>query len=279
MDGPWISEALIAITRTPGPELAWCELTHLERVPIDISQALAQHRAYRDALRDARFDVIELPSDSALPDGVFVEDTAVVLDELAVITSPSPPSRRGEWPAVEAALLPFRRIVRLSAEAFLEGGDVLRVGRTLYVGQGGRTTAAGLRALADSVRPFGYAVVPVRLDGCLHLKSACCALDDGSLLVNRAWLDAGAFSGLRLVDVPAEEPWGANILRLPGVTFVSAGAPRTADLVSSLGHSLAMLDVSELHKAEAGLTCMSLVFRPRSTATPPGVSRGRAGFD
>lgn len=252
---------LLAITRSPGPELARCELTHLEREPIDVGRARAQHRAYQDALRGAGLQVIELPSDPAFPDGTFVEDTAVVLDELAVITSPAPASRRGEWPAVESALRPFRPIVRLPAEACLEGGDVVRVGRTLYLGQGGRTGEAGLRALEQVVRPLGYAVVPVRLGGCLHLKSACCAVDGETLLVNRGWLDAGALSGVRLVDVPAEEPQGANVLALPGAALVSAACPRTAELVRGLGYPVVALDVSELHKAEAGLTCMSLVFR------------------
>jgi dimethylargininase len=252
--------SLIAITRSPGPELARCELTHLQRVPIDIGLAAAQHRAYQDALRGAGARVIELPVDPSLPDGVFVEDTALVLDELALIAAPAPVARQQEWPAVEAALRPFRTVVHLPESAHLEGGDIIRVGHTLYVGQGGRTGEAGLRALADVVGPLGYAVVPVRLQGCLHLKSACCALKDATLLVNRRWLDADALSRLRLVDVPAEEPNGANVLVLPGTTLVSAGCPRTLDLVCGLGHSAVALDVSELHKAEAGLTCMSLVF-------------------
>jgi len=253
--------ALVAITRSPGPELSRCELMHLERQPIDVGRALAQHRGYRENLRAAGIEVVELPSDPTLPDGTFVEDTAVVLDELAVIASPFPPSRRKEWPAIEAALRPFRLLVRLPADAHLEGGDILRVGRTLYVGQGGRTSEAGFRALATIVRPLGYAVVPVRLGNCLHLKSACSALDEGTVLVNRAWLEPGALSGLRLVDVPAEEPWGANVLSLPGATLVSAACPQTADLLCGLGQHVVPLDVSELHKAEAGLTCMSLVFR------------------
>jgi dimethylargininase len=273
--------ALVAITRCPGPELARCELTHLKRVPIDIERARAQHRAYQDALRGAGIRVIELPADPALPDGVFVEDTAVVLDELALIAAPVPPSRRPEWPAVEAALRPFRRTVPLPAGAYLEGGDVVRVGRTLYVGQGGRTGEAGRKALEELARPFGYAVVPVRLSSCLHLKSACCPLDGETVLVNRAGLEAGALSGLRRVDVPAEEPAGANVLALPGVTLVSSACPRTADLLLRLGHPAVALDVSEFHKAEAGLTCMSLVFRdeadPSLTRLPPGVSRAREG--
>jgi dimethylargininase len=251
--------ALVAITRSPGPELARCELTHLDRWPIDVGRALAQHRAYQNVLRGAGIEVLELPSDPTLPDGTFVEDTAVVLDELAVIASPAPPARRNEWPAVEAALRPFRPLVRLSPTACLEGGDVVRVGRTLYVGQGGRTSAAGLRALGNVIGPLGYSVVPVRLNGCLHLKSACCGLGGYTLLVKRACVEAGALAGLRLVDVPAEEPWGANVLALPLVTLVSAAAPRTADLLRELGHPVVVLDVSEMHKAEAGLTCMSLI--------------------
>jgi dimethylargininase len=258
---------LVAITRSPGPELARCELTYRERKFIDIARAGRQHRAYQDALRGAGVRVLELPADPAQPDGVFVEDMAVVLEELAVITALAPPSRRGEWPAVEAALRPFRPTARLPREACLEGGDVVRLGRTLYVGQGGRTGEAGLRALDAIVRPLGYAVVPVRVRGCLHLKSACCALDGESLLVNRAWLESGALVGLRLVDVPAREPWGANVLALPGVTLVSATCPRTAELVRGLGHPAVALDVSELHKAEAGLTCMSLVFGDETTST------------
>jgi dimethylargininase len=134
------------------------------------------------------------------------------------------------------------------------------VGRTLYVGQGGRTRETGLRALDEVVRPLGYGVVPVRLEGCLHLKSACCALDAETLLVNRAWLEPRVLSGLRVVDVAAEEPWGANVLPLPRATLVSAACPRTADLLRGLGHPVVALEISELHKAEAGLTCMSLLF-------------------
>lgn len=257
--------ALVAIIRAPGPELARCQLTHLERVPIDSGLAFDQHRAYQDALRGAGVRVVGLSADPALPDGVFVEDTAVVLDELAVIAAPAPPSRRAEWPAVEAALRPFRPLVRLPADACLEGGDIVRVGRTLYVGQGGRTGTAGLRALDELVRPLGYAVAPVRIFGCLHLKSAVCALDQERLLVNRAWLEADAVLGMELVDVPGGEPWGANVLPLPGATLVSAACPRTADLLCGLGHEVVALDVSELHKAEAGLTCMSLVFAGETT--------------
>lgn len=251
---------LTALTRSPGPELARCELTHLPRQPIDHEAAVAQHRAYQAVLRGEGARVIELPADPAFPDGVFVEDTAVVLDEMAVMTCPAPPSRRGERTAVEAALAPFRPVVRLPEGAILEGGDVLRVGRTLFVGLSGRTGEAGVRALDGIVRPLGYTVVPVRVTGCLHLKSAACAVDDETVLLNRGWVDVDPFAGFRLVDAPAAEPFGANALRLPGAVVVSSAFPETTQVVSWLGHRVVTVDVSELHKAESGVTCMSLVF-------------------
>jgi dimethylargininase len=259
-----------AITRAPGPDIARCELTHLPRQPIDPDRALAQHRAYQTALRDEGIAVVELPADPAHSDGVFVEDVAVVLYEVAVLTAPAPPSRRGETAAVEAALAHYRPLARLPADAFLEGGDVLRLGRTLYVGLSGRTNAAGVRAWSEVVRPLGYSVVPVRVTGCLHLKSAACALGERTVLLNREWVDAEPFAGHRLVDVPPSEPFGANVLRLPGGVLVSSTLPEAADLVRRLGHRVFTVDVSELHKAESGVTCMSLVF--------PGVyPHGRTG--
>jgi dimethylargininase len=251
---------LVAITRSPGPELARCELTHLDRAPIDIPRALEQHRLYRAALRAAGATLIELAADPAHPDGVFVEDTAVVLKEIAVIARPKPHSRRGETLSVEEALRPFRPIARLPEDAFVEGGDVLCLGRTLFVGLSSRTGEAGVRALDAVVGPFGYRVVPVRVAGCLHLKSAVCALDRETVLVNRAWLDARALEGSRLVDLPPDEPGGANVLRLNGSVAVSTAFPRTLETVRALGYPVVPLDVSELHKAESGLTCMSLLF-------------------
>jgi dimethylargininase len=153
---------------------------------------------------------------------------------------------------------------------------VLRVGRTLFVGLSGRTEAAGARSLSEVVRPLGYFVVPVRVTGCLHLKSAACAVDEGTILVNRAWVETGPFAGLRLVDVPPAEPFGANVLRLPGAVLASDAYSETADLVRRLGHRVLSVDVSELHKAESGVTCMSLDFLTRPGVRPAPAS-GRVG--
>lgn len=250
---------LQAITRAPGRELALCELTHLSRDSIDVDRAIHQHGEYLSTLTRCGLAVTELPALAGHPDGVFVEDTAIVLDELAVLTSPAAPSRRGEVDSIAAAVMPFREVVRLPADVTLDGGDVLRVGRTLFVGTSSRTGPPGQRALADRVAPFGYSVVPVKVTGCLHLKSACSALDDSTILVQRDWIEVAPFAGLRLIDVP-DEPAGANVLVLPDAVLVSSSAPRTAELLRRLGRTVIDVDVSELHKAEAGLTCMSLVF-------------------
>lgn len=265
-----IQPTLTALVRSPGPELAQCELTHLIRQPIDIERAAAQHREYQAALRAAGLEVIGLPSDSAFPDGVFVEDTAVVLDEVAVLTSPAPQSRRGESAAIGAALSPYRRCLQLPPDALLEGGDVLRVGRTLFVGLSSRTNESGVSALEAAVRPFGYSVASSRVTGCLHLKSAVCALDDETVLINRNWVEEAPFSRFLKLDVPRSEPFAANVLRLPDRILVSSEYDAAQDLIQSRGFRMISLDVSELHKAEAGLTCMSLLFDVEHRAASDG---------
>lgn len=204
--------------------------------------------------------MIGLPADPAFPDGVFVEDTTVILDEIAVLTSPAPQSRRGESVAIRAALSPHRQCLQLPADVFLEGGDVLRVDRILFVGLSSRTNESGVLALEAAVRPFGYSVVPAHVTGCLHLKSAVCALDDETVLINREWVDEAPFSRLLKLDVPRSESFAANVLQLPDRILVSAAYPATQNLIHSRGFRVISLDVSELHKAEAGLTCMSLHF-------------------
>jgi dimethylargininase len=256
--------ALVALTRAVPETLARCELTFQEREPIDLARAVAQHVAYTDLLRSLGLELVELPADPAFPDCCFVEDTAVVLDEAALLTRPGAASRRGEQAAVETALARYRTIARTEAPATLEGGDVLRVGRRLYVGRSGRTNPAGIERLAAVAEPIGYRVVPVDVTGCLHLKSAVTALDEERLLVNRAWLDAAALSGLDLVDVAPEEPGAANVLAVAGRVIGHPGFPRTLERVAALGYPVLTLDVSEFLKAEAALTCKSLLFAAAS---------------
>jgi dimethylargininase len=248
-----------AIVRGVSPSLARCELTYLEREPIDLGRAVAQHAEYAALLRGLGLDVVELPADDALPDACFVEDAAVVLDEAALVTMPGAPSRRGELPAVAEALARFRRVERAELPATIEGGDVLHVGFTVFVGRSPRTNEEGVARLRAFAEPHGYSVVPVDVTGCLHLKSAVTALDAGRLLANPAWIDTTPFAGLDVLSVAPEEPGAANVLRVAGCVIAHAGFPRTLERIAALGYVLRTLDVSEFLKAEAALTCKSLL--------------------
>ena len=250
---------LTAITRKVSPNLASCQLEFLQREPLDVARAEVQHGDYEACLERLGVRVVSLPTEPDLPDCVFVEDPALVLDEIAVITRMGAESRRGESESLAAALARFRPLVRMSAPATLEGGDVVRMGKTLYVGLSRRTNAEGARQLAEIVEPYGYRVTPVAVTGCLHLKSACCAVSDDTVLANRARFDSRALH-CEIIDVPAEEPGCADVLRIGHTVLVPASFPRTARLLEKSRCQVESVDVSELQKAEAGITCMSLVF-------------------
>jgi dimethylargininase len=251
----------VAVLRGVSPAITRCELTYLDRQPIDLERAIAQHASYAALLRELGLDVVELDTDPDLPDCCFVEDVAVVLDGLAILTRPGAESRRGETPAVEEILARFRPLARVEAPATLEGGDVLRLGRTLFVGRSPRTNAAGIDRLRALAEPLGYRVVAVPVIGCLHLKSAVTALDDDHLLANTDWIDPVPLRGLEIVTVDREEPGAANVLRVGGTVVAHPGFPRTLERVAASGYEVRPLDVSEFLKAEAALTCKSLLFR------------------
>ncbi|HWS89386.1 MAG TPA: arginine deiminase family protein [Pyrinomonadaceae bacterium] len=252
---------IVALTREPARSMDGCELTYREREPLDAAAAAAQHRGYCDALRACGARVVTLPAVDELPDSVFVEDTAVVLDELAVLTRPGVESRRGEVSLIEPEVARLRRVVRVERPATLEGGDVLRLGRALYVGLSPRTNASGAEALRRFAAPHGYEVITVEPRGCLHLKTGCSALDEETVLVNPDWVDASLFRGRAALAVDASEPWAANVLRVNGSVCISAAFPRTAEMLAARGYDVRPIDVSEFAKAEGGLTCMSLLFR------------------
>lgn len=253
----------LAFTRAVSPRIAECALTHLGRTPIDAVKAAAQHAAYERALLDAGFDVVRLPELAEDPDAVFVEDTAVLLGEHAIITRPGAPSRAGEIYSTAEGLKPYFAVHFLSAGT-LDGGDVLRIENTLYVGQSSRTDVAGTQALEAIVSPLGYWVVPVELDRCLHLKTAVtfAGLDDRgvpTVLVNEDWVDPSYFADTQAIAVPPDEPFAANLVRAGDRLIKAAGSPRTAAMLREYGFTVVEVDVSELQKAEAGGTCMSLI--------------------
>lgn len=251
---------LIAITRPVSPSLADCELTHVERLPIEVSTAVAQHAEYETLLRSLGATTIQVAGAPAFPDAVFIEDTALVLDEVAIMTRPGALARRGESDAVAAVLAEYRTVVAMEAPATLDGGDVLRLGRTLYVGRSSRTNEEGIEQLRRLVLTYGYHVVPVHVAGCLHLKSAVTEVTDGVLMLNPTWVAASAFPGCEAIQIDAREPNAANALRIADTLVYSSQFPRTRELLERRGLRVASLDYSELAKAEGAVTCCSLVF-------------------
>jgi dimethylargininase len=251
---------LVAITHVPSTRLDAGERTYVGRDAIDLRVARLQHTAYQDALRACGARVVQLDMNRELPDCVFVEDTALVLDEVAVMMSMGAESRRGEPAGIERELRKYRVVEHVRLPATIDGGDVVRCGRALYVGESARTNAAGIAALREIVTPYGYAVTAVPVRQCLHLKSACSALPDDSFLVNADWIDASPLPPDRLVPVPASEPWSGDVLVIGERIIVSDVFPQTADLLRERGWTVQPVDVSEFAKAEGGVTCMSLVF-------------------
>jgi dimethylargininase len=251
---------LKAITRAVSRNIGYCELTYKPRECVDYEKAVNQHEAYCDLLRRRGTEVLSLEACDAHPDCCFVADTAVVLDELAVIARMGAPARRGETSAVEKILSRHRQIARIEPPATLDGGDVVCLGKDIFVGCSGRTNPKGIEALRRIVRAYGYRVTLVDVTGSLHLTTACSALDEETVLLNPRWIDDAAFARYEVLTVPEEEPWAANILRLNNSVCVEAGSPRTLQLVASRYNNVEVADISEFRKAEGSLSCLSILF-------------------
>ena len=251
---------LTALTRAVSPTMGSCELTYLPRQAISIAKAIEQHDRYQRCLADLGVRVISLPAEPAMPDAVFVEDPVVVVDEVAVIARTGAESRRQEAASLAEALSAFRPLRYLREPATLEGGDVLRIGRTIFVGLSPRTNQAGVSQLAAKLEPSGYRVRAVPVRDCLHLKTACSYAGQETLLVNRAWLETAPLDGWKLLDVAEDEPWAANALRIGETVLLPASFPHTEAILRRAGLRVYPLDLSELQKAEGSVTCMSVIF-------------------
>lgn len=250
---------LIAYTRAVSPVLADCELTHLERAPLDVAGAQAEHAEYESVLERLGATVRRLPPTPQLPDGVFVEDTAVVLDELAVITRPGATSRRAETASIAAVLATHRPLLHVQAPETLDGGDVLVAGRKIYIGLSTRTTRGAIRQLAEALARHRYEVIPLAFTGCLHLKSAVTRIADDLMLLNPAWIEADAFAGYQTLAVDPAEPHAANALPLGGAVIHPLQHARTRARLEAAGVTVVTVPQVELAKAEAGVTCCSLL--------------------
>ena len=249
-----------AFVREPSPRLAQAELTHVAPSPIDAALAREQHAGYVAELARRGLEVVALPPRPEHPDAVFVEDVAVVVGDLAVVTRPGAPSRRGEVEGIEEALTARGlRVARIEPPGTLDGGDVLQVADTVFVGRSTRTDAAGIEQLAALVAPLGRTVVTVAVGGALHLKTAATALPDGTVLAVGDWVDTIPFARRGLEVLEAPEPVGANVLAVDGVVLLSDAAPRTAALIAARGHEPAPLPLGQFERAEGSVTCLSVL--------------------
>jgi dimethylargininase len=249
----------LAITRDVSPRFNECEITHIDRMPIDIETAQTQHHGYVQALKELGYAVLELPAEPDLPDSVFVEDAAVILPDVALITQPGADSRKPETESIARALRPYRELVFIESPGSVDGGDVLVLGKNIYVGLSTRSNQAAIDQMNEKLGKYGYKTQGVEMHDCLHLKTAVTRVDDRTLLINRKWVDMENFEGFELIDVDTSEPFAANCLPVGDAIIFPVAFPKTSAKLVAHGYKIKPVIVDELAKAEGAVTCCSLI--------------------
>lgn len=251
----------IAITRPVSESIDDCELTFMVRHPIDVGRAIQQHAEYEKCLAELGCEIVKLPAEPELPDAVFVEDPAFVLDEIAIVAASRTENRIQEIKTVEPVLSQYRNLKHLELPATLDGGDVVVIDKTVFVGRSSRTNDIAFFQLDEMLKPFGYDVIRVKIQNCLHLKTGCTHIGKRTVLVNPDWVDISTFSDFEMIKVDNTEAWAANAIEINGVVLCSSMFPRTNSFLKQRGFDIRTIVISELQKAEGGLTCMSLIFK------------------
>jgi len=251
---------LTAITREVNPAIGRCELTFLPRVKIDADVLLQQHQQYQTLLSSLGCEVVTVPTEPGLADSVFIEDTAIVLDEIAVLCRPGAESRRPEVAGVERVLQEYRTLASIQPPGTLDGGDLLRIGKVIYAGLSTRSNQSGIEQLCDIVANYGYSVKSVETTNCLHLKSAVSDVAPGTLLINSDWISQSTFGDFELIEVDREEAHAANALLVGRRVIYPSSFPLTMKKLVARGIDVLPVDMSELQKAEGAATCCSLIF-------------------
>lgn len=252
--------ALTAITREVNAAMGSCELTYLPRVSIDTDLAQQQHQNYQSILSSLGCEIVVVPTEPGLADSVFVEDTAIVLSELAVSLRPGAASRLPEVAGVERVLKQHWTLQTIQPPGTLDGGDLLCIGKIIFAGLSTRSNRSGIEQLRHIVAEYGYSVTTIETTMCLHLKSAVSEVAPGTLLINPHWISRSAFRGFELIEIDEKEDHAANALMVGSSVVCPATFPRTIDRLVSRGINVIPLDLSELQKAEGGVTCCSLIF-------------------
>jgi len=254
-----VTSSPLAITRGISPRFNECEITHIDRTPIDLDIARAQHSQYVNALKQLGCNVLELPVEADLPDSVFVEDTAFIMPQTAVITRPGADSRKPETDSIIQALSPHIKLLHIQEPATLDGGDVLVVGKRIFIGLSTRSNQDAINQLDEMLNDDGYTVTGVQMHDCLHLKSAVTRVDDTTLLINKNWVDVHHFEQYELIEVDPAESYAANCLPIGNSIIYPTSFPKTGAKLKERGYQIVNVDVDELAKAEGAVTCCSLI--------------------
>lgn len=252
--------ATIAIVRDVPDSFQKCLTSFHTKVQIDVALAKHQHQQYCNTLSSLGLKLIRIEADDTLPDCCFTEDTAIVVDDFAVITIPGAPGRILETIEIEKILSPLKTIVHITNPGTIDGGDVLKIGKKIFIGNSARTNVEGISQVDTIVKPLGYEVIPVKIQDTLHLKSVCTYLGGGCILLAEGYLDDKIFSEYDKVVVPKEEEYCANCLVVKGNVLIPKGFPKTKGLIEMKGYRVVELDMSEIEKAEGALTCLSVIF-------------------
>lgn len=250
----------IAITREVSRSIINCELSFMEREPIHLERARAQHAQYETALRGLGVTLLALPELPDCPDAVFVEDTALVLDEIAISTKPGAASRRPETATVAKALTPYRKLHHINDGGTVDGGDILRMGKQIFIGHSARTNMDAIQQIERLTAPYGYTVKAVKTNGCLHLKTAATAVSADTIVLNPKWVDPSNFKGFKTIAVDPEEPFAANGVLVGSDVIYPREFQRTQQRLLNAGCRLTLVEAAELAKAEGGVTCCSILF-------------------
>lgn len=250
---------LTAITREINAAISSCELKFLPRSEIDTDLAMEQHAQYQSSLSSLGCEIVSVPTEPGLADSVFIEDTALVLDEIAVLCRPGAESRRPEVAGVKSVLQKYRTLVSIQPPGTLDGGDLLRIGKVIYAGLSTRSNQSGIEQLRIIVADHGYTVVTVETSKCLHLKSAVSGVAPGMVLINPDWIDTSVFADCELIEVDKDESHAANALPVEQSLIYSSSYPRTLEKLLARNIAVVPVDVSELQKAEGAVTCCSLI--------------------
>ena len=252
---------LNAIIRSISPNMGDCELTHLERESINIQKAIEQHSEYELVLEKLGCNMITASAAPSLPDSVFVEDCAIVLDELAIMTHPGAEIRRAEVKGIAEVLASHRELFYIESPGIIDGGDVLVIGKNIWVGLSNRSNLNAIEQVQQITSEFGYSVKGVEVRECLHLKSAVTQVAEDTVLLNPKWINVDIFNDYKIIETHQDEPNAANALLINEVVLYPKAYPLTAQVLKNNGIQIMELDNSEVTKAEGALTCCSIIFK------------------